>query len=879
MRTNHDRGGRFDLLPPEEAAGRLGVELDRGLDPEVAAYRLGEAGPNELPAPRREHLLGRLARQLREPMALLLIAAAAVDGIGLRERVDAAAILAIVVLNAVIALVQEGKAARDLEALRTMETPTARVLRAGRPRVVPSREIVPGDLVLLTAGDRVPADLRLAETSSVEIDESMLTGESLPVAKDARAISREHDVLSDRIGMSYAGTLVTRGTGLGLVVATGAGTELGAIAEGLRGPEQSTPLQTDLARLTARLGTIAVAIAAGVFVLTFVRMGFTGDALQRAFLPAVALAVAAVPEGLATVVTVGLALGVRRMAEHGAIVRRLPAVETLGSTTVILTDKTGTLTENRMRLDTVLVPGRRPAPLEEIDPSLRRGVADVAVLCNDAVLDPPSGDPLELALLEAFVAEIDSLRRSAGPRVAVAPFDSERKRMSALHRVEGRATLFVKGAPESVLARCVSVAVDGRGAALDEAERTAILAEVETLAGRGMRTLALARRELLSIPSDLVQEERDLTLVGLIALRDPVRPEAAGAVAETRAAGIRLTMVTGDHAATARSIATEVGLAGSEPRVMTGAALREAGIPPDPGSVPVYARVDPDEKLALVEAFQAKGEVVAVTGDGVNDAPALRRADIGVAMGRAGSDVAREASDMVVTDDNLATIVTAVREGRGIYDNIRKVVDYLVGGNLSEISVVVASLLLFADLEVPLLPLQLLWINLLTDGLPAVALGVDPADPRLMTRAPRMRRERLLDVRRIGFLFARGVCIATASVGSLAIAHFAWHQPWGHARTVMFTVLVVAHLLYAFAVRRGAATFSNRWLLAAVGMGIALQLLVLTVPAAHSLFGTAPLSLREWALVAAGWIAPVATMLLLLPDRAVASTGEDRMQT
>ena len=879
MKTSDATELRFDRLPPDETAKLLEVDLARGLDPASAVARGLETGPNELPPPKRESPAVRLARQFREPMALLLIAAAAVDAIGLGERLNAAAILSIVVLNAVIALIQEGKAARDLEALRTMETPTARVLRGGIPLVIPSSELVPGDLVLLTAGDRVPADIRLVESSSLEIDESLLTGESLPVAKDAQAIAQEHDALSDRFGMAYTGTLITRGAAHGVVVATGPRTELGAIAERLSGPESSTPLQTDLAKLTGRLGALAVLIAAGVFVLTFVRLGVSGDALQRAFLPAVALAVAAVPEGLATVVTVGLALGVRRMAELGAIVRRLPAVETLGSTTFILTDKTGTLTENRMRVDVVVVPGRAPARPSELPVGARLGAAEVSVLCNDAVLEPPSGDPLELALLEAFAAEELEIRAAAGARLAAAPFDSERKRMSTVYLLGDVLTLFVKGAPESILDRCVELVRDGNVAPFDPDDRRAIESEVDHLAGRGMRTLALARRTLAEVPDDPAAEEHDLTLVALVALRDPVRPEAAHAVAECRSAGIQLTMVTGDHAATAAAIATEVGLAEPGARVLTGASMRDSGLPTDPGSVPVYARVDPDQKLALVEALQSRGEVVAVTGDGVNDAPALRRADIGVAMGRAGSDVARETSDMVVTDDNLATIVTAVREGRGIYDNIRKVVDYLVGGNLSEISVVVAALLLFPGLAVPLLPLQLLWINLLTDGLPAIGLGLDPADPGLMTHPPRRRAERLLTARRIGFLFARGLCIASASVGSLAISHFVWGEPWPHARAVMFTVLVVAHLLYAFAVRRGAGVGSNRWLLAAVGAGLALQLLVVAVPALHSVFGTATLALREWALVAALGIAPLLAMLLLLPDRSFARGPTARMDT
>lgn len=858
----------FHAVPANDAGKALGTDLVRGLEPDSAAERLARDGPNELPPPRSTPWAMRLARQLAEPMAILLVVAASVAGFGLHERLDAAAILAIVALNAVIGVVEEGKAARALEALRSMETPMARVRRAGATLMVPSREIVPGDLVVVSAGDRVPADLRLVDVSWLEIDESILTGESLPVAKDPAPVSGTDLGLADLRCIAFSGTHVSRGAGEGVAVATGRRTALGAIAEKLAGREPATPLQRELRALTARLGAIAVVIAAGVFGLTALRMGMTAEGAERSFLAAVALAVAAVPEGLATVVTVALALGVRRMAARGAIVRRLPAVETLGSTTVILTDKTGTLTENRMELRAVALHGRSPVEPADLPGDAFDAVAEVAALCNDATLEPPSGDPLDLALLEAIGAgRVGDLRRSL-PRRSVLPFDSERKRMTTLHETGDGALLLVKGAPETVTERCADALTEAGGTApLASAQREEIVTLAAETAARGMRMLALARRELPGPPEDLEAEERDLTFVALVGLRDPVRPQAAGAVAEARGAGIRLVMVTGDHPGTASAVAEEVRLIEAAGDVLTGTDLRRDGLPPNPVDVGVYARVDPDQKLALVEALQERGHVVAVTGDGVNDAPALRRADIGVAMGRTGSDVAREAADMVVTDDDLATIVTAVREGRGIYDNIRKVVDYLVAGNLSEITVVVASLLLFPALGVPLLPLQLLWINLLTDGLPAIALGVDPPDPHLMQREPRRRDDRLLALRRIRLLSGRGFLIATSAIGSLAVARFVWDEPWDHARAVMFSVLMTAHLLYAFAVRgpdgRGPilrGITANPWLMVAVCLGIGLQLLVVLLPQAHGLFGTAPLSLREWMLVAGAGVAPVAGM-------------------
>jgi Ca2+-transporting ATPase len=835
----------------------LRTDPSHGLELAEAEARLATTGPNELPPPPREVLPVRILRQIREPMALLLLVAAAVAGIGLGERLQAVAILAIVVLNAVIGLAQEGKAARALEALRNMETPLARVRRGGTVAVVPSREVVPGDVVLLAGGDRVPADLLIVDAASLEVDESLLTGESLPVEKGSEGPLGPGGLEST----AFAGTLVTRGSGTGIATATGPETELGAIARHLAAPRLATPLQVQLGALTARLGTVAVIVAAGVFGLTLLRTGLGEESLERAFLSAVALAVAAVPEGLATVVTVALALGVRRMATQGAIIRRLPAVETLGSTTVILTDKTGTLTENRMSLETVVLWGGEASSLEEVGEEAADRIAEVACLCNDAALEPPSGDRLEVALLEAVGAERVKELRRAYPRIGSVPFDSERKRMVTLHRMPGGVLLAAKGAPEKILPLCVeAVARDGSTRPLAPADKEALLTAAAALARRGVRVIALARRLLPEPPGDPETAERQLAFVALAGLRDPVRAEASSAVAEARSAGIHVVMVTGDHPGTATAIAKEVGLSSPISGVVTGAELRDAGLPPDPLSVEVYARVDPDQKLALVDSFRERGHVVAVTGDGVNDAPAMKRADIGVAMGRSGSDVAREAADMVVTDDNLATIVTAVREGRGIYDNIRKVVDYLVAGNLSEILVVVVALVLFPELGIPLLPLQLLWVNLLTDGLPAVALGLDSANPGLMARPPRRPGEPILGSGRLGLLLARGALIAAGAVGSLAVARFIWNEPWSHARALMFTVLVAGHLLYAFVARLPSRGL-NLALLVGVAGGLLLQLLVVLWPAARPVFGTAYLAPREWALVAAGGILPTVTMV------------------
>ena len=836
----------------------------RGLEPAEALSRLGRFGRNELPPPRREGWLHRTGRQFLEPMALLLLTAAAVTWFGLGERVDSLAILTIVSANATIAFVQEGKAASALEALRKMETPRAVVRRGGRVEEVPAADVVPGDVVLLTAGDRIPADALVVDAYSLEVDESMLTGESLPVAKDPGAVRVGGAGIGEQPWMVFSGTLVVHGSGATVVTRTGADTRLGAIAKGLDEREPQTPLQRELRRLTGRLGAVAVGVAFAVFGLTMLRLGFTADGAEQAFLSAAALAVAAVPEGLPTVVTVGLALGVRRMAGHGAIVRRLPAVETLGSTTVILTDKTGTLTENTMRLDSIWASGCFAGALENLPDAVADSVAEVLALNNDATIDPPTGDPMEIALLRGVGRERCERIRAGSPRLAVVGFDSTRKRMTTVHAFVGsKALMTMKGAPEVVVPLCGRIMSGADELPLTDEAARAALETAERAAASGSRVLALARKVVDAVPGDPSSAEQDLVLVGLAALRDPVRPEAGSAVAEAAAAGLRILMVTGDHPGTARAVAAEVGIASSDVPAVTGSDLRAAGIPDDPLSASVYARVDPDEKLALVVALQKRGQVVAVTGDGVNDAPALRRADIGVAMGRSGSDVAREAADMVVTDDNLATIVTAVREGRGIYDNIRKVVEYLVAGNLSEILVVVTGLLFFPGLGVPLLPLQLLWINLLTDGFPALALGVDAVDPGLMARPPRPRADHLLSLPKLGRLLARAVLIAGAAVGSLMIVRFAWHEPWSQARSTMFSVLMTAHLLYAYAVRHtngGWRVRWNPWLLGAVGTGIGLQVLVVGLPALQPVFGTVSPTLREWVLVAGAGILPALIM-------------------
>jgi Ca2+-transporting ATPase len=791
----------------------------------------------------------RVARQLRDPMAILLIVAASISGIALDQAVEAIAILAIVVLNGVIALVQEGKAQQALEALRDYETPQSRVLRDGVIQHIPARELVPGDLILLNEGDRVPADARLLQADSVRVDESSLTGESLPVSKRLETCPVDTPV-ADRSNMVFSGTLVVHGSGRALVITTGPQTEFGRIASQLSEERKATPLQGELTRLTTQLGILAAIAAVMMLFITFLEHGVSVDTLNEAFLAAVALAVAAVPEGLATVVTIALALGVLRMASQGAIVRRLPAVETLGATTVIATDKTGTLTRNELSVVDLWISDHDGARL-------------VCALCNDATLEPTSGDPLEVALLRWVGAAETERSRKEFEIVRKVPFDSNRKMMMVTARVGDSYENLIKGAPESVLA--VSTLPPGHTAA----EIDGLVLE---MAGRGAKVLALAVGKEGGSVTEAPQEPR---LVGLVALGDTVRSEAHRAIHDARRAGVHLVMVTGDHVETAKAIAVEVGL--RDVAAMTGDELTKGGMPMDPLSVTIYARTTPEQKLELVNALQQRGEIVAVTGDGVNDAPALLRANIGVAMGESGTEVAKEASDLVITDDNLATIVAAIREGRGIYDNIRKVLEYLVAANISEVLVVLLALVLFPELGVPLLPLQLLWINLVTDGLPAIALAMDAPSPRIMERPPRARADSLLSASRVKRLAYRGAALASACLGAFAVARFVFNEPLGHARATMFVALALAQLGYAFAVRRPSEPadgprsprdtvrrlVSNHWLIAAAVIGLLLQVLAVSWQPLIELLGTATLSMKQWVVVGAAAILPSSLILVL----------------
>jgi len=847
--TAPDRAGAPDwhALGVEQALARLGVDARAGLSETEAARRLAAHGPNALPEARRRRPWRMLLDQFADFMILVLIAAAIVSGL-IGEAADTLAIVVIVVLNAVIGFVQEYRAARAMEALKKMAAPLARVRRDGRESTIATQALVPGDIVLLEAGNVVPADLRLIEAAQLRCAEAALTGESHPVEKSPVAVEGAGVPLADRTSMAYRGTLVANGRAVGVVVATGPATELGRIARLLAGAEETkTPLQKRLARFGNRLAWAVLAICAIVFVAGLAR----GEAPVLMFLTAVSLAVAAIPEALPAVVTIALALGAYRMVRQNAIVRRLFAVETLGSITFICTDKTGTLTENRMRAEAFRVCGAEAPEDPAREPW--RSFFEALALCNDARLRAGQalGDPTEVALLEAARdhGADQAVLEASRPRVAELAFDSGRKRMSTLHREGDRILAYVKGAPEAVLPAAAWLHTAAGPAPLDAQEW---LRQADRLAAAGLRVLAIAFREFEAVPAEPEEAERGLVLLGLVGLMDPPRPEAAAAVAECRAAGIVPVMITGDHPATARAIARRLGIIEDHGEVMTGAQLARLDAPTLASrvrEVRAYARVDPEQKIRIVTALQAAGESVAMTGDGVNDAPALRRADIGVAMGKGGTDVAREAAHMVLLDDNFATLVHAVREGRRIFDNIRKFIRYVMTGNSGEIWTL--FLAPFLGLPIPLAPIHILWVNLLTDGLPGLALASERAEHDIMRRPPRAPGESIF----AGGMWQHMVWVGlTMGAVCLALQAWAWGSGTAHWQTMVFTVLTLSQLGHCLAVRSerdsvfSIGPWSNRPLTASLVLTFVLQMATIYVPALNPVFKTAPLSARELAI-------------------------------
>jgi Ca2+-transporting ATPase len=826
-------------------AAELQTDPSDGLRDTTVRARQAQFGPNAIREGQRRGKLRMLLSQFTDFMILLLMAAAVVSGI-IGDAADTAIILGIVVLNGAVGFVQEFRAERAMAALKQLAAFNATVIRDGQRQTVKADALVPGDIVLLEAGDAVPADLRLLEAIDLRLGEAALTGESLPVTKDTAPHPDPALGVADRTNMAFKGTVVLHGRGRGIVVATGMATELGQIAGMLDAVgETRTPLQQRLAIFGRQIAIAALVICGIIFLFGLLR----NESPLQMLLTALSLAVAAIPEALPAVVTVVLALGAARMARSNALIRRLPAVETLGSVTTICSDKTGTLTRNEMRVVEAWIAKQR-VPVGQLDATREpaRSLLLALAHCNDVERSADgglAGDPTEVALWQAAADHgLDRLAQDKARRVLELPFDSDRKRMTTLYPDGAGFVAYTKGAPESVLPCCDLVARDPPAEAMQAAE---------AMARDGLRVLAVASRTWDTVPGshdpDVV--EQGLVLLGLVGLLDPPRAEAKAAVATCRAAGITPVMITGDHPATAQAIARAVGILDTGGAVLTGRDLTLLSDEALRGSVRdtrVYARVDPAQKIRIVEALQANGEIVAMTGDGVNDAPSLARADIGVAMGKVGTDVAREAASLVLLDDNFATIVTAVREGRRIYDNIRKFLCFVVACNSAEIWTL--FLAPFLGLPLPLLPIQILWINLVTDGLPGLALAAEPAERDVMRRPPRPPNEGLLAQGLLRQVVWVGLLMAAIT---LMIQAVAIHGTTAHWQTMVFTVLTLAQMWQVMAIRSGQESLfhqgilSNRPLLGAVLLTFALQMAVIYIPPLNPFFHTQALSPAELA--------------------------------
>ncbi|KAF0197993.1 MAG: sarco/endoplasmic reticulum calcium-translocating P-type ATPase/golgi membrane [Bacillota bacterium] len=842
-----------------------------GLTPREAEDRLEIYGHNRLAEKRRPSAIRIFLAQFKDLMTLILLGATLVSGL-LGEYADAATIIAIVLLNACLGLIQEIRAEKAMAALKELAAPVVTVRRGGQEQILKAEYLVPGDIVLLTAGDRIPADMRLGHTSAFEVEEAALTGESLPVKKSVKEVA-EQAPLPERRPMVYFGTMVTKGNASGVVVATGMETEVGRIAELLQTEQEPTPLQNRLSQLGKYIVAACLLVCSGVVALGIMR----GEPVHHMLLAGVSLAVAAIPEGLPAIVTIVLALGVQRISKVNALVRRLPAVETLGSATVICSDKTGTLTCNQMTVREIYVAGHgfvvtgdglnlrgefRPIEnsLSQKDDSALKLALRIGAVCNNSKLTTGKfisviGDPTEGALIVAArKAQLELTDR----RLGEVPFDSARKTMSVVIEDRlGKRWLFTKGAPDTLLTKCSYELSSGKRKRLSRERLDVITGQNEHYASRGLRVLGLAYREYNGDAeiekADLV--EQDLTFVGLIAMQDPPRPEAKDALSLCQLAGIRVIMITGDHALTALAIAKEIGMTGRDGRVVLGseiANLSEPKLRDVVAEVNIYARVSPEHKLRIVRALRHQGHVVAMTGDGINDAPALKEADIGVSMGQCGTEVAREASSLVLQDDNFATVVEAVREGRGIYDNIRKFIRYLLACNVGELLSVFIAMSI--ALPLPLRPMQILWVNLVTDGLPAMALGVDIPDAQIMLRPPRLRNEGIFSRGLARKIISRGVLIGI-STALVFGASLQMHGDLARAQTMAFGTLVLCQLFHVFDCRSevmGVAEkgiLTNPLLLASVGLSLVLVLVSIYVPFLQGLFGNVPLDLRQWVII------------------------------
>ncbi|MBW3016297.1 calcium-translocating P-type ATPase, SERCA-type [Candidatus Woesearchaeota archaeon] len=853
----------YYLLPEKEVFAQLKCS-DKGLSSDEAAERLKVYGRNMIHEAEKVHPLLIFLEQFKSPLVWILLAAMVISLV-VQEYVDFTVIAVIVVLNAILGFVQEYRAEEAIEALKKMISLKATVLRDGEPRDVPAEEVVPGDILILDTGDKISADAFLLEGVNLQTQEAALTGESVPVKKEVGVLKKETAV-ADRDNMVFSSTVITNGHGRAVVTGTGMSSEIGKIAKLIQEAEpEPTPLQKTLKKLGLYIGALVIIIAIIVFVVGLLKLD---QPVTAVLLTAIALAVAAIPEGLSAVVTVGLSLGVQRLARKNALVRNLPSVETLGACSVICSDKTGTLTHNEMTVRKLYVnrqtveiagSGYSPEGYFSKDSKSFELLLRIGALNNNAQLKLENnawqviGDPTEAALLvSAKKGKLDVEKLHDGfPRVGELEFSSERKRMTTFHKAGKIKVAYTKGAPEVVLGLCNKILINNRVERLTKKEKESILAQNEKFANSALRVLGFSYKELTGIDSK--EPEKEMVFVGLQAMIDPPRREVKDAVEKCRTAGVKVVMITGDHITTAEAVARELGIQG---KAITGLELDKledlAGIVDD---VAVYARVNPAHKLKIIEALKAKGHIVAMTGDGVNDAPALKKADLGIAMGITGTDVAKEASAMILADDNFASIVRAVEEGRRIYDNIQKYLAYLLGCNVGEVLVILTSILL--GLPLPLIAIQILWVNLVTDGLPALALGVDPAEPGVMNRPPRKPRENVF--RGIEhYLFIFPLILAVASIWL-----FDHYLQFGleRAQTVAFSTLVVFELFAALSCRSlhkpifAVGVFKNWWLWLALLMSFGLQLLLIYVPFFQNIFRLEALYVFDWILVfAAGFV-------------------------
>jgi len=893
-------------LGAEELQRIFSVDPAAGLSEEEAVERRSKSGLNELSEGKKVSPLTLLLNQFKDFMVLVLMGATLISGL-LGEYLDAITIIVIIVLNAVLGFVQEFRAERSLRALKRLSAPSAKVLRQGKTTIIPAKMLLPGDIVLLESGDRIPADIRWLECSSLYVEESALTGESLPVAKHSAPIHAEEVPLGDQKNIGFMGTMVTRGTGKAMVVRTGMNTEMGKIADLIQNTDsQETPLQHRL----EQLGKILIYVSLGLTVVVVVAGILHGQPAAAMFLAGVSLAVAAIPEGLPAIVTIALALGVQRMIKRKAIVRKLPSVETLGCASVICSDKTGTLTQNKMTVTRLWTGGRNLevtgqgyAPVGQViekgkpvdlkrDQSLRR-MLQVGALCSNAEIQETfpaeqrgrrkgkgkgnegdkeqnviasvwelKGDPTEGALV-ALSGKMGLTAQTLAvtyTREKEFPFDSERKLMSVIVSHPGGRMLCTKGAPDVLLGRCSYMLWEGGVVPCTPTLRQKVLDANEEMASGALRVLGMAYRELRpnEVAANEKEAENQLIFVGLAGMIDPPRREVRDAISVTRRAGIKTVMITGDHGTTAEAIAHQLGILQRGGTVLTGSQISrmsEDQLDKVSDNVYVYARVSPEHKLRIVKSLQRHGHVVAMTGDGVNDAPAIKAADIGISMGITGTDVTKEASSLVLGDDNFSTIVAAIEEGRNIYENIRKFIRYLLASNVGEILTMFFAMML--GLPLPLVPIQILWVNLVTDGLPAMALGVDQPEKDLMEHKPRGAKENIF-ARRLGWkIVSRGLLIGLCTLAAFWLTlRIAPDQPAQliRAQSVAFATLVMAQLIHVFDCRSSRSVFhrnpfQNKYLVLAVLSSVLLMLVVMYLPVLQPVFKTVPLSFREWCLV------------------------------